>query len=340
MKIMDGNRFETLLQGFTNLKIAVIGDLIADEYLFCETSRVSREAPVLIVNYLNREFGLGGALNVANNLAALGVRVVPIGLLGMDQAGDDVLTELGQRAVTTDGIIRQPGFDTIAKTRILACSLHTTMQQILRIDRGEQQDLNEGHALRVEQAALETIDSVDAVIISDYGYGSISDNLLAVLRQKVVQKKLVVMADSRYSLERFHGLTAATPNVPEVQQLVGHRPEPLENLVKVGRHLRSELNLDCLLITRGKLGMAVFTSSEKEQIIPVYGGDQVADVTGAGDTVIATFAAARTMGADFFEAAVFSNVAGGLVVMKRGAATVSPEELIKATTALDLKRSI
>ncbi|MBN2381904.1 bifunctional hydroxymethylpyrimidine kinase/phosphomethylpyrimidine kinase [bacterium] len=329
------DQLQGLIRGLSRARIAVIGDMIADEYLFCETARVSREAPVLIVNYLNNTFGLGGALNVVNNLNSLGAQVFPIGLLGQDGPGDTVLEKLRQNGISTDGLVSQTGFHTIAKTRILACSLHTTMQQVLRIDRGEQLELNNEAALNLEKRAIELLDTFDTVILSDYGYGSLTDGLLDHLRTRVAQKKMTVICDSRYALPRFHGLTAITPNVPEVQQVVGYRLEPTERLVRAGRQLLEHLQLDCVLVTRGKLGMALFARAEQERIVPVFGGDEVADVTGAGDTVIATFTAARAVGASYYQATLLANVAGGLVVMKRGAATVSAHELSTAAAHLE-----
>ncbi|MFC1850751.1 bifunctional heptose 7-phosphate kinase/heptose 1-phosphate adenyltransferase [candidate division CSSED10-310 bacterium] len=330
LKLMQSDRFSTLLSCMKDLKIVVIGDLIADEYIYCETNRVSREAPVLIVQYQNETLGMGGALNVVHNLASLGATVIPVGILGNDSLGNALLDMIREQKISTEGIIQRENFTTIAKTRILASSFHTTLQQVLRIDRGKLEVHESDTALLVQERALDFIDGADGVILSDYGYGDLSDKLLEHLRNKVSQKEMLVSADSRYSLPRFHGLTAITPNEPEVQKIMGLRLDSNENLIASGKQLLEHMKMKTVLITRGKMGMALFEAGKDPYFIPVYGSDEVADVSGAGDTVIATFTLALAAGASIKSAALLANYAGGIVVTRRGAATVTTNELKQA----------
>jgi D-glycero-beta-D-manno-heptose-7-phosphate kinase len=331
---MDRNAAVSAIDLFRDRTIMVIGDLIADEYIFCETARVSREAPVLILQYQRESIGLGGALNVVSNLAALGAKVYPVGILGMDPMAEKLIEILGRRGVCTEGIIRRADRTTITKTRVMACSLHTSMQQVLRIDRGESgAGVVVPGAEEVESRVQAMSDTVDAVILSDYGYGVFTDSLLAHLRTRV-ESGLIVSADSRFALRRFHHLTVATPNEPEVQGLAGYRLSPEPRLAQAGQKLREELGLAHLLITRGKMGMALFSRGTTEPVmIPVFGGDEVTDVTGAGDTVIAVLTLALASGLPMEAATRLSNMAGGIVVTRRGAATVAPDELRRALSS-------
>lgn len=332
--MIQSSRFANIISSLEGKKILLIGDFIADEYIFCETSRVSREAPVLILNYQDTTIGMGGALNVARNLTSLGAAVYLVGFLGKDPLGEALLNRIEALDINADGIIQHSDYNTISKTRILGCSLHTTMQQVLRIDRGTVLDAPLPKAEELVAKAKEIIPHVDAIILSDYGYGSFSDSMLEIMRQEVSVNSKVITADSRYDLPRFFGLSAITPNEPELQTFVGRRFNSDSILLETGSDLCRRLQLKALLVTRGKKGMALFQDNEKGKTIPVFGGDEVADVTGAGDTVIATFTLCKAAGATYWEAALLANCAGGIVVMKRGAATLTQNELKDAVAKL------
>jgi len=305
-------RYRKLIGRFGRARIAVVGDLIADEFLYGEIERVSREAPVLIVRYDATEIVPGGAGNAANNVAALGARVDVIGVVGRDEAGRRMLGSLGRRA-NARGVTVARGHVTPIKTRILAGGVHSAKQQVVRIVRA--------------------IRRADAVIVSDYGYGLITPGIWKkALAAAGPNARPIVLVDSRHGLTGYAGaMTATTPNESEVEALLGVRiDENRDVLERAGRELLGRLRCPAVLVTRGSRGMALFERDAPTVHIPIVGSDQVTDVTGAGDTVIATFALALTAGASFADAARLANFAGGIVVMKRGTATATGAELLDA----------
>lgn len=322
-----------ILSRFSTLRIAVVGDLVADEFIYGQIDRVSREAPVLILSYDSTEIVPGGAGNAANNAAALGSRVDVVGVIGRDSGGTRMLRALSP-GVSVAGVVRASGYVTPVKTRILAGGVHSAKQQVVRIDRAGGAP-SPAVLRRVEAALAAAIRRADAVIISDYGKGVVTPALWnrALAAARVAQAPLVFV-DSRYALNGFVGMTACTPNESEVEALLGIRiNDDLQALERAGRTLLTRLKCQAVLITRGSRGMALFEPGRATEHIPIVGSDQVTDVTGAGDTVIATFTLAVAAGASFSRAAHIANAAGGLVVMKRGTATVSLGELTGALGA-------
>jgi rfaE bifunctional protein kinase chain/domain len=316
-----------ILSRFSRLRVAVVGDLVADEFIYGQIDRVSREAPVLILGYDSTEVLAGGAGNAANNVAALGGRVDAVGVVGRDHGGRRLLSALSPR-VSAAGIVRASGYVTPVKTRILAGGVHSAKQQVVRVDRagGAPSAAVLG---RVEAALVAAIRRADAVIISDYGKGLVTPALWnRALAAAGMRQAPLVLVDSRYALSGFVGMTACTPNESEVEALLGIRiDDDRQALERAGRTLLTRLKCQAVLITRGSRGMALFEAGRATEHIPIVGSDQVTDVTGAGDTVIATFTLAVAAGASFSQAAHIANAAGGIVVMKRGTATVSPREL-------------
>jgi len=327
-------RLLALVDHATSRRILVIGDLIADEFIYGDVARVSREAPVLILKYDATALVAGGAGNAANNVSALGGHARIVGLVGGDLEGKRLVASFHSR-VDRAHVIRTRGYRTPVKTRILAGGIHAARQQVVRIDRDSDWPLDE----RVSAALIRKIDPVladcDAVLLSDYGSGLITPALAGAVRRRVAQRPrrrpIPVLIDSRYRLVDFRGLTACTPNESEVEAVFGiHIDEDAEALERAGRMLVRRTGMQAVLITRGSRGMALFEPKRPTVHIPIFGSDEVTDVTGAGDTVIATFALALAAGASFYEAARLANYAGGLVVMKRGTATVSARELSEA----------
>ena len=315
---------------FGGRTVVVIGDLITDEYLFGKPGRISREAPVIILRFSEREVLLGGAANAANNVHALGAKVIPIGVIGRDGAGEELMALFRAARIPTDGIVTESGRTTPVKTRIMAGGYQATRQQVVRLDRepsGEPQPTTED-ALLAHLTALAA--HVDAIVISDYGYGTVTPRIFEQVKTIARRAGAVVSVDSRYQLPRFTGVTAATPNEAELEQLTGVAADDERTVEKAGRQLLERLEARMLLVTRGSRGMALFERDGATSFIPIHGTDEIADVTGAGDTVISTFSLALACGATPLEAASLANVAGGVVVMKRGTATVSPSELRQA----------
>jgi rfaE bifunctional protein kinase chain/domain len=320
-----------LLRRFPGLTIAVWGDLVVDEFLDGEIARVSREAPVLILKRRRRALAPGGAANAVANLAALGVRVRVLGLLGDDEPGAALRARFTRWGLDTAGILTVPGRPTPTKTRILAHHPHTSPQQVVRIDL-EPPPPPAAATRWLARAARRALRGADALLVSDYGYGAVSPAAAAAARALLPPPRLMAV-DARYQIAAYRGVSAATPNEAELEAALHCRVAGPEALERAGRRLRSRLACGHLLVTRGRDGMALFEPGRRTLHWPVFGSRQALDVTGAGDTVIAVFTAALAAGASGAEAAALANCAGGLVVMKPGTATVTRAELAAALAA-------
>jgi rfaE bifunctional protein kinase chain/domain len=332
----DIGRLLSLIDDFAGIRVAVFGDLIVDEFIYGQISRVSREAPVLILDYNSTEIVPGGAGNAANNVAALGGSAVAIGVAGTDEPGERLVSALGRR-VDVDHIVRPPGMATPTKTRILAGGVHSAKQQVVRIDRTVKQVLTDAQRRDLQTRLNAAMARCNALLVSDYGSGLVTPAIVTAAQRRLKspgKRQPPVLVDSRYALLEFSGMTMATPNESEVEHLLGITiGENGRVLEKAGRELLKRTRAASILITRGSRGMALFEPNRATRHIPIFGSDQIADVTGAGDTVIATITLALAAGATFDEAALLANYAGGLVVMKRGTATVSAAELRQAVRA-------
>ncbi len=327
----EAERLKKIVESFPNITLTVLGDLVADEFVFGEISRVSREAPVLILKHRERSVVPGGGANAANNLADLGVNVLPVGILGDDEPGRLLLKYFRHKRIPVSGVLKDKNFTTVTKTRILAGMAHTARQQVVRVDR-EPQDPPNPHVTReLYLAARNYAHASDALLVSDYGYGSATPALVGALREKGKLQSLPIILDSRFRMLEYSDITSATPNEPEVEDALGMRiGHDWNKVVNAGQQLMRRMKLQSLVITRGRDGMIAFDGQHKPVDIPIFGSDQVADVTGAGDTVIAAYTAAMAAGATTEEAAQIANYAGGIVVMKRGTATATQKELLDA----------
>ena len=324
----DTDALLKIIDKFRGRKVAVWGDYILDEYIYGNTRRISREAPVLILSFRSREYLLGGAGNALQNLKALGATPVPVGILGDDEAAFRILGLLKEQGIRASFLFRDKGSATPIKTRILAGEDNTRKQQILRIDR--EAYVPEAASLKRKlTASLRGLArTCSALIISDYNYRTVQEDVFKSALPAFSRAGRPVCLDSRFRLLRFPGVTVATPNEPEVEAVL-NRPvgDDPASLRKAGKHFIDKLRSPALLITRGSKGMALFERGKPVLSIPVHGTTDIVDVTGAGDTVISVFALSLAAGASFRQAALLANAAGGLVVMKKGTATVSPEEL-------------
>jgi rfaE bifunctional protein kinase chain/domain len=325
---VDSTQLLELIEDFPRRTVAVVGDVVADEFVYGRVARVSREAPALILEYDTTEIVPGAAANAAGNVAALGGRARLAGLIGRDAPGRRLVAELHQR-VDRRGLLRPAGMATPVKTRILAGGVHSAKQQIVRIDRGTT-GFDAGVRTAFTRAALAVVRRVDAILLSDYGSGLVTPKLASMLRAEArrTSKHVHVLVDSRYDVIRYRGLTACGPNESEVEEVLGVRMnEDLRVLERAGRRILKDSRMQAVLITRGSHGMALFLPGRRTTYIPIFGTDEIADVTGAGDTVMATMTLALAAGATFEQAARLANYAGGIVVMKRGTATVTANEL-------------
>lgn len=313
-------------------RVVVVGDLIADQFITGQVERISREAPVLILQYRETSIVPGGAGNAAANVAALGARVSVVGLVGRDDEGRRLKAALGRRA-DVRGIVAAGGRATTVKTRILAGGVHSAKQQVVRIDRSGT-PVTDAMRRRVGAALVRAVRGADAVIVSDYGSGVVTPAMVRAAVRAAGRTKPLVLVDSRYGMLGFAGMTATTPNESEVEaQLRVRIGDDAVALERAGRRLLRGSRARAVLITRGSRGMALFERGRPTTHIPIVGSDEVADVTGAGDTVIATFTLALAAGGTFAEAARLANHAGGIVVMKQGTATVTRAELAASVAA-------
>ena len=328
---MSRERLEQLVRSFRGRRLLVLADLVADEFVYGRVERISREAPVLILRHDTTDVRLGGGANAVHNIRTLGARPLPFGLLGADAHGKRLRALLREKGITTGGVLNAPGYGTPVKARILAGRAHSTKQQIVRLDRYAPIAAASAARRSLERKLRAFRGRVDGVLVSDYGCGLLDAALVRAAVAFARARRIPVTVDSRFALLRFRGMTAVTPNEPEVEEAlgvtIGHDRRKLE---AAGRQLLERLACRAVLVTRGSDGMALFESGRPPLHIPVFGSDQVADVTGAGDTVIATFTLALASGASPEEAARLANFAGGIVVMKHATATVSADELVAA----------
>ena len=316
-------------------RVVVLADLVLDEFLYGEIARVSREAPVLIIEQRQMDAMPGGGANAINNVKALGGTPVPVGIVGDDEAGRRVVELLRAGGMDTDGVVVLPGYPTPVKTRVLAGLPHSRPQQVIRIDRGGTARVDRHSAEAAAERARALLSGAAGLLLSDYGYDAVTPESAAPLIAAARAAKVPVTCDSRRRGRAYKGVTAITPNLEEAEQLLGARLDDAGvSLEKCGRDLLHLLDCRAVLITRGSHGMTLVEDGVKPFDIPVHGGDQVADVTGAGDTVIAAFTLALAAGATFRLAALLSNIAAGIVVMKRGTAVASAAELRAAIAAL------
>ena len=315
------------IKRFAGQRIVILGDAIADKFLHGSISRVSREAPVFILRHQHTETLPGGAANCAMNLVALGARVSLISVTGNDESGSELRAKLEAAGVNINGVIVSDRVQTTTKVRILAGQSHSSKQQVIRVDYEgaplDDEEIRKAILDRLEQA----FNGANAIVISDYNYGVVDAHGAELIRKTV---DVPVLVDSRFRLSEFTGFTAATPNEEEVENLAGASISSTGDLESAARTLKQSLGHHALLVTRGSQGMTLLEGDSAPVHIRAVGAQQAVDVTGAGDTVIATFALGLACGASFVHAARLANYAGGLVVMKRGTATVSAAELEQA----------
>ena len=319
-------KLREIVEGFSRIRLAVLGDFIADEFIHGETSRISREAPVLVLNFNSRKILPGGGGNAAMNAASLGGKILAIGSLGDDSSGRDLIDVLKKCRVNIERLSLEKGRISPTKMRIMAGGRNTSRQQVIRIDHEPRETIRgemENRVLR-SMGDMKHL-GVNALIVSDYGLGCITEKVREAAQN--LSGEMIVTVDSRNAVDSFRGVTAITPNEEEVEALLGFSPNS-ERIDQAGKILLERTCAQGVLITRGSKGMSLFEKNSGRKDLPIYGSDEVADVTGAGDTVISAFTLALAAGASMMEAADIANRAAGLVVMKRGTAVVDSEELL------------
>jgi len=318
----DGKILKKYIDGFSQAKIFVIGDIILDEYVWGDVSRISPEAPVPVVAVTRETKMLGGAANVIHNLATLGASPVLCGVIGEDGAGHEITTKIKEMGLKTDGIVPERGRPTSVKTRVVAQN-----QQVVRFDRERRSDISPESLGRILDIIKQNLDTIDGIVVSDYGKGVISSDLMKGLREMVRDDSVIIAVDPKTgNFEYYHEVDVITPNHHEAGNFCHIDIVDNDSLMRAGRRMLGELNCRSVLITQGRDGMTLFEKEGKITHIPTV-AKQVFDVTGAGDTVISTFSLGLASGLDLKSSAILSNFAAGIVVGEVGTSTVKAEEL-------------
>jgi rfaE bifunctional protein kinase chain/domain len=330
---LDRDHLLCLVRAFAGKRILVVGDVVLDEYIIGAPLKVSREAPVLILGQREHYTVPGGATNPGVNARTLGAEVFICGVIGDDASGARLRKRLTEHAIALDGVLSEPGRPTTTKTRIFAGDSQLVRQQIVRVDVIDDSELSDGCKEQMLAYLRATIPTVDALILSDYENGVISPEIIQTAIPLAREAGKIIIVDAHGDLDRFQGVTALTPNQPEAEATLGRRIHDRESLEAAGRELLDRTNAQGLLITRGSEGMSLFERNQPPLHLPAFYHGEVADPTGAGDTVAATFTLALTAGGTQTEAATLANIAAGLVIQRLGNATNTPEELMVAVRA-------
>jgi len=321
----DVSHLSAIVDRFADARVALYGDLVLDRFILGTPKRISREAPVIILRHEDQRDVPGGGANALANVATLGAQVSAVAAVGDDEPGSALRASLERFGIATNGIVEVPGYRTPTKVRILGGGPSSLKHQVARYDIEDQ--LPAGGAWRNElaQNLSREVDRAGAVAVSDYGYGCVvPETLIQATAGKATSWTCL---DSRYRIGTFEGVAAATPNLEELEIFCGRRLSGNTEVAAGAEELRRALGAHFVLATRGNQGMTLVEDGREPHHIPVFGTDQVADVTGAGDTVLAVLSVALAAGANPFDAAQLANIAAGLVVMKLGTATISAAEL-------------
>jgi rfaE bifunctional protein kinase chain/domain len=316
-----------IIDKFSDINALLIGDFILDKFIYGKTSRISREAPVLVLKYTQEKFVPGGGGNAASNLISLGANVKLLTVIGNDNNGKILLNHFKDRQVDISDIIIDENRVTASKTRIMAGGHHTTSQQVIRVDKENEEEPDESIKEKLLDKIEKSISQVDLIVLSDYGLGIFTDKIIKKVSELAYKyKDKIFLVDSRYQLMKFKNMTVATPNEEEAAGCIGASVDKL-NLKKAGYQILKETDNKFLIITRGSEGMAIFQAEREEIYLPIYGSSKITDVTGAGDTVSATVGMSLAAGANIEEAARIATLAASVVVHLPGTVPVDYKQL-------------
>lgn len=325
MTDLDATRLRTLLEGFPRAKVAILGDIMLDRYIWGDVNRISQEAPVPIVEVRHNSSRFGAAANVAENVASLGAHAALVGVVGDDDAGRELLSLLAGRGVDVEGVVTEPSRPTTTKLRVIAQS-----QQVVRADSEVTTDISGDAEARVIEGLRRAIEDSDVLIVSDYGKGVVTGTTIATAISTARELGKKVCVDPKEShFASYVGVTAITPNQKEAGAAVGKTITDDDSLLAVGTELLRRLEAECVVITRGEQGMSLFMSTGETVHLPTA-AREVFDVTGAGDTVVSALSVALAVGASMEEAAIIANHAAGLVIREIGTASVGLDAIVRS----------
>ena len=324
----DKEKLKNLVRKLGEAKILVVGDLALDEMVYGDTERISREAPVLILQHTHTKFILGGASNAAHNVSDVnGGKVSVIGVVGDDYQANDLKQAFCEANIDCSSLITDKDRKTITKTRISGACSHSITQQIVRIDRQTNAPISKETEQKLINEIERLVPDYDAIILSDYHIGTLSDNVINAVISSAKKYRKKVVVDAQRNLDKYYGVTSMTPNLPDTQKHVGFYLKNKEDFLKAGNILLEQSGAEAVLITCGSEGMVVIDNNGKYTKIPVFNKAEVFDVTGAGDTVTALYTLALAIGAEPVYAAIIGNIAAGIVVKQFGCATTSIDEI-------------
>lgn len=319
---------KAIQETFNKKTVVILGDLVADQFLNGTISRVSREAPVFILRHDATETRPGGAANAAVNVASLAARPVLVGLTGQDANSELLFSMLDRAGVEHDFVLSDSSLSTTTKIRVLAGQHYAARQQVIRIDYENKAEIPTEIKQKLQENLTTASETADAIIVSDYGYGVVFPEIFESARLIAAERRIPLLIDSRFRLVDFPNASTATPNMEEVELVLGK-----DFSARDCSQLRERLGLKALLVTNGNKGMTLFEKNKPPFEIEAVGAAEPVDVTGAGDTVIAVYALGLASGLSYSDAARIANHAGGIVVMKKGTASVNAVELLESINA-------
>lgn len=334
----DKNILTGYIKKLSEPRVLIIGDQAIDEMIYGDTERISREAPVLILRHASTKIILGQASNAAHNLATLNNgKVSAIGLYGNDYYAPILLNAMKEAGINTEYMVEDSNRPTTVKSRISGASFHSVTQQIVRVDRVE----NSAPSAEIEQKVFENIEKAipehDAVILSDYNIGFLTENIIRTAIETARKFGKIIVVDAQKDLWRYKGAYSLTPNQPDTEKAVGYFIRDIETLKKAGNDLLKATESETLLVTRGGDGMAVFDKDGTLTEVPVFNKTRVFDVTGAGDTVVASYTLALACGAPPKYAAIIGNIAASIVIRSFGCATTSIDEILDSLNKMNME---
>lgn len=325
------NNLEDVIKSLNTPKILVIGDLALDEMIYGDTERISREAPVLILRHTHTKHILGGASNAAHNVSTLNNgKVSVIGIVGDDYQAQNLRNAFKEAGIDYSSLVTDKSRETITKTRISGSCSQSVTQQIVRIDRQTSSPISKETEEKIIEMIKKELPSFDTVILSDYHIGTLTDKIINTVSEIAGKNNIKVIVDAQKDFDRYKGIYSMTPNLPDTQKHVGFYIKTKEDFIKAGNIIIEQTGAENILITCGDNGMVLIEKGNKYTHIPVFNKSRVFDVTGAGDTVTATYALAIAAGSEPVYAAIIGNIAAGIVIKQFGCATTTVDEIISS----------
>lgn len=334
---IDKNKLISYIKNLATPKVLVIGDLALDEMIYGDTERISREAPVLILQHTHTKLILGGASNAANNASVInGGKVSVIGVIGEDYQAEQLIYAFNEANINTKYLVKDKSRKTTTKTRISGSCSQSVTQQIVRVDRQTSDFISSETEKKILENIEKAIPEHDAIILSDYHIGTLTQKIIDKSIELANKYSKVIVVDAQKDLDKYKNITSMTPNLPDTQKFVGFFVNDDDTMHKAGKKLLEASNAKSVLITCGSEGMVIFTKDGKMSRIPVFNKSEVFDVTGAGDTVTSIYTMALASGASPEYSAIIGNIAAGIVIKHFGCATTTIEEILNNLERMEI----